>query len=269
MPDIYSIRYFKNRRQKNKTYIVCIALGLLMFLYPEYPKRLFYPFLFGQKTNEKLEISQDACYEDLNTAPITFARNNIKYILYPQTKYSVSAKIGYVDSYDTILNKIYRGHSQSDYINLAPIDLFMIYGDMAKPEIYKLFEFDHEERTGYIKCKGVKYKESFFSFYLSDSEREKSEKNLAVCNPHINENQFNNYHPIPANENVNKGLHTLLAGDIIYIEGYLVNVKAPSFTLATGTRTNQHHPFVMNGENPGMCFIIYTTKIIVNGYVYQ
>ena len=135
------------------------------------------------------------------------------------------------------------------------------------PEIYKLFEFDHEERTGFIKCKGVKYKESFFSFYSSASEREKSEKNYAICNPHINPNQFNNYHPIPANEKINKGLHTLLAGDIVYLEGYLVDV--PSMGMLTGTRTNQHHEYVMGGQNPGMCFILFTTKLTVNGYTYQ
>lgn len=269
MPDIYSIRYFKDRRPLNKPCIAAIALGLLIFLFPEYPKRIFYPFLFGHRTDEKLTISEDGFYKDVTAPSVELVKNDFKYTLYPKTKYSVTAKIGYVDHYDTFFKKMYRKQSQGDYINLVPLDLLMVYGDMAKPEIYKLFKFDHEERTGYIKCKGVKYKESFFSFYLSDSEREKSERNFAVCNPHRNENQFNNYHPIPANENVNKGLHTLLAGDIIYIEGYLVDVKMGDYMLHTGTRTNQHHPFVMNGENPGMCFILYTTKIIVNGYIYQ
>ena len=162
---------------------------------------------------------------------------------------------------------MYRGHSQNDYINLVPVDLLMVYGDMAKPEIYKLFEFEHEERTGFIKCKGVKYKESFFSFYASDSEREKSEKNYAHCETYMKNHQFNNYHPIPANENINKGLHTLIAGDVVHIEGYLVDV--PSMGMLTGTRTNQHHEYVMSGQNPGMCFILFTTKLIVNGYAYQ
>lgn len=267
MPDIYSIRYFKDRRPLNKPCIAAIALGLLIFLFPEYPKRLIYPLLFAQKSAEKLTVSQDGTYKDVEPATFSFSRNSYTYQLLMKTQYSITAKIGYIDHYDTILNKIYRGHSQSKYINLVPIDLLMVYADMAKPDIYKLFEFGHEERAGIIKCKGVKYKESFFSYYSSESEREESEKNSAICNPHINEDQFNNYHPIPANENVNKGLHTLLAGDVVHLEGYLVDV--PAMGLHTGTRTSQRHDYVMGGQNPGMCFILYTTKIIVNGYIYQ
>ena len=68
-------------------------------------------------------------------------------------------------------------------------------------------------------------------------------------------------------ENINKGLHTLIAGDVVHIEGYLVDV--PSMGMLTGTRTNQHHEYVMSGQNPGMCFILFTTKLTVNGYTYQ
>lgn len=267
MPKLHVLQRAKPKKKavKNST-IICIA-AILLFFFPEYPKRLFYPFLFGHKTAEKLVISSDGTYKDIEPTTFNFSRNNYIYELQLKTQYSITAKIGYVDHYDTWFNKMYRGHSQNDYINLVPVDLTMVYGDMAKPEIYKLFEFDHEERAGIIKCKGVKYKESFFSFYTSDSEREESDKNYDICAPHINEDQFNNYHPIPANENVNKGLHTLVAGDVVHLEGYLTDV--PTLGLHTGTRTSQRHDYVMGGENPGMCFVLFTTKLIVNGYVYD
>ncbi len=267
MPKLHILRQGKPKKKTVKNSTIIGVAVLLLFLFPEYPKRLFYPLLFGQKTTEKPVISQDGIYKDVEPTTFNFSRNNYTYELQLKTQYSITAKIGYIDHYDTWFNKMYRGHSQNEYINLVPVDLLMVYGDMAKPDIYQLFEFDHEERTGIIKCKGVKYKESFFSFYSSDSEREESQKNLAICDPHINRNQFNNYHPIPANENVNKGLHTLLAGDVVHLEGYLVDV--PSMGLHTGTRTNQHHDYVMDGQNPGMCFILFTTKLIVNGYVYN
>lgn len=267
MPKLHILRQGNPKKKAVKNSTIIGMLLMLLFLFPEYPKRLIYPFLFGQKTTENLKISQDGNYEDVSPNIFNFTRNNYFYKLQPKTKYNITAKIGYVDHYDTLFNKIYRGHSQNNYINLVPIDLLLIYGDMAKPDIYKLFEFDHEERLGIIKCKGVKYKESFFSFYSSDSEREESEKNSAICTPHINENQFNNYHPIPANEKINKGLHTLLAGDVVYLEGYLVDV--PSMGMHTGTRTSQRHDYVMSGQNPGMCFILFTTKLIINGYAYQ
>lgn len=267
MPELHVLQRAKPKKKTVKNSTILSVAVLLLFFFPEYPKRLIYPLLFGQKSTEKLMVSQDGTYKDVEPTTFSFSRNNYTYLLQPKTQYSITAKIGYIDHYDTILNKIYRGHSQNNYINLVPVDLMMVYGDMAKPDIYKLFEFDHEERTGIIKCKGVKYKESFFSFYSSDSEREESEKNLAICNPHINPNQFNNYHPIPANEHINKGLHTLLAGDVVHLEGYLVDV--PSMGMHTGTRTSQHHDYVMGGQNPGMCFILFTTKLSVNGYTYK
>ncbi len=270
MPDIYSIRYFKNKPPLNNKIVVCIWLGLLFFFFPEYPKRLVYPLLFGQKASEKLTISKDGNYEDVTNPPIDFVKNDVTYTLYPKTKYSITAKIGYIDHYDTIFNKIYRGYSQNNYINLVPMDLLMVNGNMAKPEIYKLFEFEHEERLGRVICKGVKYRHSFFSAYFSSEEEfQKSEDNYKKCHPNINENEYNNYHPIPANENINKGLHTMLAGDVVYIEGYLTDVKMGKYLLPTGTRTNQYHNYLINGQNPGMCFILYTTKLIVNGYAYQ
>ena len=267
MPKLHILRQGKPKKKAVGNSTIIGAIVLLLFFFPEYPKRLVYPFLFGHKTAEKLVISQDGTYKDVEQTNFDFSRNKYVYELQLKTQYSITAKIGYIDHYDTWFNKIYRGHSQNDYINLVPVDLLMVYGDMAKPDIYKLFEFDHEERLGIIKCKGVKYKESFFSFYSSDSEREESQKNLAICNPHISENQFNNYHPMPANEKINKGLHTLLAGDVVHLEGYLVDV--PSIGLRTGTRTNQHHDYVMGGQNPGMCFILFTTKLIVNGHEYN
>lgn len=270
MPSLYSLRYFQQKRRISKFSTITGLVVLLFFFFPEYPKRLCYPFLFGNKTDEKLTISEDGSYEDVATSPVEFVRNNIKYILYPKTKYNITAKIGYIDHYDTFFKKMYRKRSQGNYINLVPLDLLMVYGDMAKPEAYNLFKFDHEERLGKVRCKGVKYKMSFFpAYFMSKKEFLISAINAGRCNPYLEAHTYNNYHPIPANENINKGLHTLLAGDVIYIEGYLVDVKMGNYILHTGTRNNQYHPYIVNGRPAGMCFILFTTKLIINGYTYQ
>ena len=261
----------KQKRKKITNYLLCflLVLSVLNFFYPQFFKRLIYPFLYGKQSAEKLEISAHDNFADfpLNTPAFIFERNNMKYKLFPKTKYSVTGKIGYIDYYDGWWNRFYRGFAQGDYINLVPLDIFMVIGNMAKPEIYDMFEFDHEERLGIVKCKGVKYKTSFFSFYTSKDEAEKSRHNYAKCNKYINEEERNNYHPIPANEKINKALHLLKPGDIVHIEGILVDV--PAMGLVTGTRKQQHHKYIMGGYNPGMCFILYTTKIIVNNYVYE
>lgn len=256
----------KSGRSKYLKYLFC-GIVFLLFFYPEYPKRLLYPFLFGQKYSDKLTISTAGSYTDDTYADITIKRNNTGYILHPKTKYAITAKVGYVDKYDTFFNKLYRGHSQKDYIDLVPLDLLLVYNNMAAPDTFNMFIFKHEERMGSVLCKGVKYKESAFSFYSSQQQVDESRKNYEKCSPNINSAHYNNYHPIPATEKINKALHTLLKGDIVYLEGYLVDV--PQMGLVTGTRTNQHHQYISGGQNPGMCFILYTTKVITNGYIYQ
>lgn len=247
---------------------VCAVLILCQF-YPQYWKRLIYPYIYGIQTDEKLTISATDFYEDVppNTPPFVLQRHNINYLLYPHTKYSVTGKIGYVDVYDGWWNRFYRGSSQKKYINIVPLDLFIVIGNMASPKVYDLFRFTHEERSGSVLCKGVKYKTSFFNFWLSEKEMQKSNTNFNKCNKFINSEEFNNYHPIPANEKINKALHMLLPNDVVYIEGYLTDVL--SLGLKTGTRKQQQHDYLVSGYNHGMCFVLYTTKIVFNGRVYQ
>ena len=90
-------------------------------------------------------------------------------------------------------------------------------------EVYNLFKFIHEERSGGVKCKGVKYKESWFSLgYSNLDEYRKAQEKLAVCdkyyNPITNNEYLNNYHPIPSNKNIEKALAMIFPYDIVYLE---------------------------------------------------
>ena len=194
--------------------------------------------------------------------------NGKKYMLVPKTRYAVTGRVGIVDSYDTLFNKFYRGHSQSAYINLVPQDIFLVIGDMARDDIFQKFKFEHEERLGRVLCKGVKYRTSFFSFRMSEEEAQKNMEKLNACNQYINQSEQYNYHPIPATKRINKALSMLVPGDVVYLEGYLVDV--PSMRLKTGTRKDQYHEnMIVSGRAPGMCFILYTTKVMLNGRVYE
>ncbi|MBR1840548.1 MAG: hypothetical protein IJ778_00270 [Alphaproteobacteria bacterium] len=260
----------KKRETVKWRIIKCVcAVLILCQLYPQYWKRLIYPYIYGTPTDKTLTISDADFFKDVppNTPPFVLQRNNINYLLHPRAQYSVTGKIGYVDIYDGWWNRFYRSSSQKNYINIVPLDLFIVIGNMAKPEIYQMFRFTHEERAGSVLCKGVKYKTSFFNFWLSAKEAKKSDENFQKCGKYIRSEELNNYHPIPANEKINKALHMLLPEDIIYIEGYLVDVL--SMGLKTGTRKQQQHDYLISGYNPGMCFVLYTTKIIFNGRIYQ
>lgn len=261
----------RQRRDKIKSYLIKFALVVLFvgWWYPQYWKRLIYPIFYSKYTDTSLVISAEDSFTDLpeNANSINFERHGIKYKLKPKTKYSVTGKVGYVDTYDGIWNKFYRGHSQKEYINLVPLDLVIVIGNMAKPEIYNLFTFVHEERMGGPRCKGVKYKTSFFSGWMTEKAYQENMRKYNRCAPYIRSEEFNNYHPIPSNANIDKALHMILPDDTIYIEGILVDVE--DMHLRTGTRKLQHHDYLVSGYNPGMCFILYTTKIILNNRVYE
>ena len=261
-----------------RKYKELVATSLIIFFIflcrnPEYITRHIYPHIYGKKTDIQLDYMTPEFYEDIKkTKPFKFVRNDIEYELIAKTKYSVTGRVGYVDEYDTFFNRLYRGHSQGRYINLVPQDLVIVTNEMAKPEVYNLFKFIHEERSGGVKCKGVKYKESWFSLgYSNLDEYRKALEKLAVCdkyyNPITNNEYLNNYHPIPSNKNIEKALAMIFPYDIVYLEGILVDET--TIGLNTGTRKNQFHEYVVSGRNPGMCFILYVTKVILNGYVYE
>ncbi|MBO7556250.1 MAG: hypothetical protein J6T72_02500 [Alphaproteobacteria bacterium] len=263
-----AIRAHKKASAKNNIIKIALALLILHLLFPQYIKRIIYPILFGTQSNISMQISKTDNFQDISAAPIEIKKGRFSYLLLPKVEYSVTGRVGYVDTYNGIWNKFYRGFSQQKYITLVPRDIFLVIGDMAKPEIFSMFKFEHEERGGSVLCKGVKYRKSFMSSYKSQEEAAESQKNYEHCHPYIKQKELNNYHPIAANKKIDLGLSTLLPNDILYMEGYLVDV--PQMGLSTGTRKEQTHSnMIMNGYNPGKCFILYTTKVIINGIVYE
>lgn len=263
-------RFEEGKRQSNLKLlkVFCAFAVVFVFCYPQYIKRLVYPYIIGEKAQQKQQISAYDFFKDVDMPDIEITRNGRSYVLSPKTAYKVTGRVGIVDNYDGLLNKIYRWHQQSSYINLVPRDVFLVIGKMAEPEIFEMFDFKHEERLGGVLCKGVKYRTSFMSYFQSEKEYMKSKENYDKCDPYIKEEEKNNYHPIPATENINRALSMLVKGDVVSLEGLLVDV--PEMGLSTGTRKNQvHDNMVISGANPGKCFVLYTTKVTINGTDYK
>lgn|GEM_PF-6159989 len=257
----------KNIIKEYALYIVCVLFIGFIYFKPMI-KRLLYPYIYGQKTDEVLEISKNDYFEDVSLDAFVFKRKGKSYLLEPKTIYAVTGRVGIVDNYDTLFEQIYRAKFQGDYMTLVPRDVFLVIGSMAEDGIFQKFLFEHEERMGRVLCAGVKYKKSFMPSFLSANEARKNEEKYRSCQRYINQNELNNYHPIPASENINKALMTLKKGDEVYMEGYLVDV--PTLGLKTGTRKNQYHENIKIGAfSPGMCFVLYTTKVITRGRVYE
>lgn len=260
----------KRQRTKSKDKLIKIGVILLILylLFPQYFRRMIYPYIYGKPTKDIMQISTQDEFEDIIAQPFKYTRGKMTYILMPQTKYAVTGRVGIIDDYSTLRNRIFRGQFQGDYINLVPRDLFLVIGKLAEPQVFKLFEFEHEERMGTMLCKGVAYSKSFMPKMLSEKEYRKSQEKYQNCQQYVNNAELNNYHPIPANERINKALSMLVAGDVVHLEGILVDV--PTMGMKTGTRKNQKHKNqVVSGQEAGMCFILYTTKVILNSRVYE
>lgn len=260
----------KRRRQKYTAVITKTALVLLClyWLFPQYIRRAVYPLFLGEPTSQPLQISAADSFEDIALPPFQFKRGKYTYTLVPRTKYAVTGRVGIVDDYDTLFNWFYRGQFQGDYINLVPRDVVLVIGQMATPEVFAMLDFEHEERMGRVLCKGVKYKKSFMPSFMSAQKAEENRHKYNECHKFIKNEELNNYHPIPANEHINKALSMLVKGDVVHLEGVLADV--PTMRLNTGTRKEQTHGnMLVGGQAPGMCFILYTTKVILNGKVYE
>ena len=260
------------KKQRAKYKNVLLKAGIVIFIlylfFPQYFRRAVYPYLYGKPLASELQISTEDYFEDVTASMFSYQHGDRQYLLQPRTKYSVTGRVGFVDDYTTIRNLIFRGQFQKNYINLVPRDIFLVIGTMAHPDVFKMFEFAHEERMGQILCKGVKYNKSFVPVWMNEEEYQKNQRIYTNCMKYMKNDELNNYHPIPANNRINKALSMLLPGDVVYLEGVLVDV--PQLGLHTGTRKSQQHKDqVVSGYEAGMCFILYTTKIAVNGRVYE
>ena len=230
-----------------------ISIGVVVFLffYPAYLYRLIYPYIFAKPVAGKLQISDKDFFADLeNTKDFQIKSSKATFILTPQVKYAVTGKVAYVERYSGWWEKFAHGHDKAHtlYNYFSPMDLTLVYGPLANKEKYQYINFDHEYRAA------------------------KMTYSRAVITHEELINYLNNYHIIPANRRVKRGLDTIITDDTIYIEGYLVNVKAveePWFVLNTGLRHDQWHKELYGGNYAPMCFILYTTKLIIKNRVYE
>ena len=230
-----------------------IAVGVLVFLffYPAHVYRLIYPYIFGKSVTGRLEISNKDYFTDLqNPQDIRIKTSKMTFIASPQAKYAVTGKVAYVERYSGWWEKFAHGHDASHtiYNYFSPIDLTIVYGPLANKEKYQYIIFNHEYRMA----------------------------KMTYSRSHVNHdeliNYLNNYHIIPANNRIKRALDTILTDDTIYIEGYLVNVRAveePRFFLETGIKHDQWHKELYGGNYAPMCFVLYTTKIIMKHRVYE
>jgi hypothetical protein len=164
-------------------------------------------------------------------------------------KYASTAQIVYVDRYNTF-GTFYRSYRNAAlYDRIVPLDISTVSGKSALPENLKYFEFSHEYRLLWTRTRP-------------------NNKGLSSSSGDINNN-----HIIPANKNIEKGLSILSAGRPAYMEGYLVHLKGlgkdASFDIKSALYAGEKSKDKAGGRSTGLCRIIYLTKLVFDGYIFE
>lgn len=167
--------------------------------------------------------------EDL-PAPFQIQIEKDRYEITPVARYQISGKVVSTQRYYLEWNA-----------KLSPLDLAIVWGDLVNPKNDAYLKFDHGNR--------------FFHYKYAVG----SPIDVGYVQTHASNN-----HIIPKNVDLEKALNLVRIGEIVQINGFLVNVKlnheGREFTWNTSlTRTD---------TEGGACEIIYVEKATIGKRVY-
>ncbi len=242
-----------------KILTVLIIFCLYMFL----PKTLW--LIPSKLTNEKLDPYKEPVLienqENIKAALLRKSsdydklikyksfKNGKTYYLMPLADYSITARV---------LEKNTFFYMQWDIDNVSLVDYGFAWGDMAKKEYFnKIYSNSNQTVTA-----------RRLVFRLKDKYRHTADKKfydyLFVHASHT--------HTIPANRNVKKALSALQRGQIVKLEGYLVDVYDSNyrrFALTSLSLSDINESSRGHDQGGGACEVMYVTKVQVGKKVFK
>ncbi|MBU7044471.1 MAG: hypothetical protein HXS47_12845 [Theionarchaea archaeon] len=138
-----------------------------------------------------------------------------------------------VAQYSALVQVVGKKQCYDEDSELVPVDLCVVWGSLADPSLLQYTEFIQEERS--CTC-------------MYD-ERSPADDPAVLT-------QFVNIHIIPATTHILDALYAVNPGDIIILEGYLVNIYVEG-VLYIETST------VWTDSGAGSCEILYLTALSV------
>lgn len=166
-----------------------------------------------------------------------------------QTRVSVNGGSAVLssDSSFTINAKVESAKPYDDAISdLIPYDLLLTWGDMANEEIDSKLVWEQGDRKGQVSgslggASGVDISADYVIRHVS------------------------NNHLIPSNARIGKALTTIKAGDMVRVDGRLVDVR---MSLNDGRVLTVNTSKTRTDQGEGACEIIYVEHLRVNGQTY-
>jgi hypothetical protein len=210
---------------------VCMA-GLAVGAYFLNPYK---PVAVGAGSNQALDPTGDPVqYTLTNVAPFTIPDTGYSWTVTPKAGYYVTARV---------LSKYHYGYDPFDMrARVSPYDLAIGWGDMSDPSVDQWITWSQRGRWYYYE-------------WVNSTPFSGQEIGLQSANTHI----------IPANDNITWVLDRVQINDVIYLEGYLVNI----ITEIDGTKWYVDSSLTRADTGDGGCEQLYVKRIIWNGQEYR
>ncbi len=180
---------------------------------------------------EKAEFGEPEQINIKEPETFTVRTKNGLFTVTPKAEYYIHARVASKKSYWL-----------EDDAALAPVDLALAWGKISKPE--------HLKRLG-IRQSGRWYEYRY-------------DENFLVTREYVRSHSCNN-HAVPRNENIKQALKKIKKYDLVYIEGFLIDIDG----VMKGNRFFWRTSMTRDDEAGGACEIIYVTRLQVNDRVYE
>lgn len=214
---------------KNSLLVLFLILAAMLISYLVY--RANTEAVFTRDSTSSISIEADPVQtadKETILPPMQIGRN----------KYFFTVKAGYQISGLLVGKRYYR---QGHWGRLSPYDYSLVWGNM--PSYLPHLKFSNAFR---------------FCLY-------KHKQNVILDNKYI-ESHVSNNHIIPSNQNIRHALKTVRKGNLVRIDGYLVNVTAN--VKGKGT-SNWNTSTVRTDTGNGACEIVYVAKLQINDRIYE
>lgn len=161
---------------------------------------------------------------------IVWEENGMTWTKQPRASYQIAARV--------LGNKRYYDWQSS----VVPRDLALAWGDMSDPAVSESIHWWQSNRWYHYE---LSYALSYSQSYITSHSA--------------------NVHIIPATDNLDKALRQLKENDLIYLDGYLVDLE-----VVDGDCVGQVHTSLSREDTgDGACEILYVERLIVNGRLYK
>lgn len=237
--------------QDKKYMRAALVLVLLVTVYT-FGKVPLIQHVYGSKANT---LGKEPLFEQITMLPQEYKQTasfgKYEAALNFRAEYQVTGRAVYVDVYD---NSFYFGFKSKQqelntlYNAVSPLDISLFIGQTAADGNWQKIKVGHEYRV--------------MTWRWSSADKVT-----------VNMDEISNSHIIPASTAIRHGFDTINKGDIVYINGFLLDWNPvgefADIDFKTALTPGEIADFKLGGRISGLCRYFYVTELTVKGYAFK